>query len=118
MKVRIPVTVTYAGFYEFDYEDTLDMDKLMDEELEASPENKETHWEAGLKKLKGVIREEIEEYGVYDALTEKSIKCNVVVGLGPTEEQKLRKIFDKGYAELEEDWRPLEDEEDDCEEAA
>lgn len=40
-------------------------------------------------------------------MDEDSIKVNVKVGLGVDEERKLRAIFDKGYAELEE--VPLED---------
>lgn len=115
-KIRIPVTVVYKGYYEFEYEDAYSMEQLTDEELEASPENKETHWQHGLTKLQRHITEWIDEGSVYDVLEEKSIKCTVVVDLGPTEEQKLRALFDKGYAELEEEWRSLEDK-DDCEEA-
>jgi hypothetical protein len=101
-KVRIPVTVTYTGYYVFEYEDCYSMDAIMDVDLEATPENKERHWEHGLAKLPRNIRETLEEYGVYDVLDEDSIKCSVKVGLGPTEEQKLRKIFDAGYEQIEE----------------
>jgi hypothetical protein len=65
-RVRIPVTVTYTGYYDFEYEDTLDLDAIMNEDLVASPENKEKHWEHGLKKLKASIIETIDESGVYD----------------------------------------------------
>jgi hypothetical protein len=109
-RVKIPVTVTYTGYYTFEYEDTPSMDAIMDENLEPSPENKERHWAHGVAKLKSSIEEEIEEYGVYDVLDEDSIKVSVKVGLGPKEKQKLREIFDRGYAELEEE--PLEDEEE------
>jgi hypothetical protein len=101
-RVRIPVTVTYTGYYDFEYEDTLYMDAIMNEDLVASPENKEVHWEHGLKKFTSSIQEQIEESGVYDVLTELSITCDIRVGLGVEEEQKLRAIFEKGYAELEE----------------
>jgi hypothetical protein len=57
---------------------------------------------------KASIKEQIDESSVYDVLNERSIKCDITVGLGPGEEQKLRAIFDRGYAELEE--TPLEDE--------
>jgi hypothetical protein len=115
-KVRIPVVVTYTGYYEFVYEDMYSMEQLTNDELEASPENKEAHWKHGLKKLQSAIKEEIEDMGV-SVLDEERIKTAVELRVGPTEEQKLRAIFDKGYAELEEEWRPIEDE-DDCEEAA
>jgi hypothetical protein len=105
-KVRIPVTVTYTGYYEFEYEDTYSMDAIMDEELEPTPENKEVHWQHGVRKLRDTIQEEIEECGVHDVLAE-DIKCAVAVSLGLDEERKLRAIFDAGYAELEE--VPLED---------
>jgi hypothetical protein len=85
--VRIPVTVVYTGYYEFQYEDTFDLDAVMNEELVASPENKEAHWKHGLKKFKASIKEEIEECGVYDVLNERSIKCGVTVGIGPDEER-------------------------------
>lgn len=107
-RVRIPVTVTYTGYYVFEYQDTFDMDRLMDEDLEPSPEYRERHWTHGLQKLKGAIEKEIEEYGVDEALD--SVDVRIVVGLGPDEERKLRAIFDRGYAELEEE--PLEDEEE------
>jgi hypothetical protein len=101
-RVQIPVTVTYTGYYEFQYVDTFDLDAIMNEELEASPENKEKHWMHGLKKLRASITEEIEESGVYDVLDDQSIKCDITVGLGPDVEQRLRAIFDSGYAEFEE----------------
>lgn len=106
-RVRIPVTVIYTGYYDFEYEDTLDMDAIMNENLAASPENKEAHWEHGLKKLQNSIKAQIEESSVYVVLNERTIACDITVGLGPNEEQKLRTIFDSGYAELEK--TPLED---------
>jgi hypothetical protein len=101
-RVQIPVTVTYTGYYEFQYVDTFDLDAIMNEELEANPENREKHWKHGLKKLRATITQEIEESGAYDVLDDQSIKCDIMVGLGPDEEQRLRTIFDGGYAEFEE----------------
>lgn len=106
-RVRIPVTVTYTGYYDFEYEDTLDMDAIMNEDLAASPENKEAHWEHGLKKLQNSIKAQIEESSVYVVLNERTIACDIRVGLGVEEEKKLRAIFEEGYAELE--VTPLED---------